>query len=350
MRSHNGSPRIMGVGVVGAGSPNIATQQHLPAIACIPELALRAIFDPNVDGARQYAQECGAGSCASFEELIAREDIEQVHICSPDPFHAEQTIAALEAGKHVLVQKPMATTMEDARAMVETARRKGKRLTICHNVRWTPIYSAAKSAVSTGRIGEPVYVRFRKWGRHFSYPKNSWYRQDPDGQFVHNGPHYVDLACWLMDDLPVSVFARSMRRYPTDDALNSDNYVSAFYRFARGGQGNVELNQLMLDPPIYPDQSESVVIGTEGRIEIGGPTQSSLQCFVAGQVCYPLAAPGGNDAFVELIRDFTEAIIEDREPAVTPEHALAVTAACLGALESSHSGEVVCLGGGTGSD
>lgn len=339
------SSKVMGVGIVGAGSANVATQQHLPAIRQIRGLRVVALYDRDMQGARHFASLYDAVACPTLKDLCARDDIEQIHICSPDPFHAEQTIVALEFGKHVLVQKPMALTLADARAMCQTAERVGRKLSVCHNLRWVSVNSATKQAISTGCIGLPVHIWFRKWGRHFPYSSNSWYRSPQSSQFVHNGPHYVDLVCWLMDDLPLTVFARSLRRYPTEDALASDNFVSALYSFARAGQANVELNQLMLDPPAFPEQTEMVVIGTRGRLQIGGPRNASLQCFREGKVNFPSVESGSENPFVALIRDFTDAIREDREPDVTPRYALRVTEACLGAVLSTENGCVVSLGG-----
>ncbi len=339
--------RPLGVGVIGAGGANIATSCHLPAIQHTAGLELKALQDVNREGVRPYAEEYGVDWYTDLAAMLARDDVDVVQVCSPDPYHAEQTIAALEAGKHVMCQKPMALSVEDAQEMAATAARVGRRLTVCHNMRWLPRNRKLRELIEAGEIGAPVYVRCLSKGRHYPYPPDSFYRKRESlGQFVHNGPHYVDLVSWLMGSLPAKVFARSTRHYPTEDKLDTDNYVAAMLEFENGTLGSVELNLMVLDPPGFRPEESLFVVGTKGTLKASS-VDAPLEVFGArGTELREAAAPGAVvQSFVAMMEDFVLAIREDRPAAVTPEHAVRVMATCLVAATRANEEEAVRLVG-----
>ena len=123
------------VGIVGCGS--IALDKHMPALALIEEVEMYAFYDIDQVRAREAALKFGGKSAKVYDDvdkLLSNKDIDVVHICTTSTTHADLTIRALEAGKHVMCEKPMATNVEEAKKMVEAAHRTGKKLTLgCQN-------------------------------------------------------------------------------------------------------------------------------------------------------------------------------------------------------------------------
>ena len=325
--------RTLGVAVIGAGGENIATSCHLPALRQVPAMELVALHDVNAAGVLPYAAEYAVAAYTDLEAMLARDDVAVVQVCSPDPFHAEQTIAALEAGKHVLCQKPMALTLDDAHRMIAAAEAAGRKLSVCHNMRWLPRYRKLKDLVAGGRIGDPVHGSFSLQGRHFPYPPDSFYRTaESGGQFVHNGPHYVDLLCWLLGDPPTRVFARTARHFPTADRLATDNYVSALIRTEKGAIAWVEMNLMMPDSPASAPEQSLLLVGTEGTLRWSSQAGAIESFGPAGSRRVDIAdAASPIDSFAALMTDFAAAILDDREPAVTPRWSARILEICLAA-------------------
>lgn len=337
----------LGIGIIGAGGENIATSSHLPALRLIPEARVVALHDVNAEGVRHYADLYGAEACTDLPAMLARDDVDVVIVASPDAFHAEHVVLAAQAGRHILCQKPLALNLDQARQMQTAVREAGVRFSAVQSTRYEAAVRAAKSLISEGAIGVPVAASCSVKGRFYPYPPGSPYRRkDTGGQFLHNGPHYVDLLCHLLDDLPVRVFGMSRAHYPTDDRLETDNYTVSLLDFSRGGLGRVEQNLTMLDPPGFPQRQETRVTGTEGELVFGTGHRPSLEVFGAEgcQLLEPQTVPPEEQPFVLLQRDFLRAIIEQREPPISMEWSFRVLETCLGTIAACATGQPVALG------
>src|SRR5215218_4850759 len=151
-------PKPLRIGVIGTGS--IATGAHLPAIASLGELfELVAVADVRPEVARFVGEQYGVDAYDDYRELLEREDVDLVNICTPEFLHAEQTIAAAAAGKHVHCEKPMAASVAEADAMIDACRRAGVRLMIGHSRRFTPRYRQIKAVIDAGELGSVRFVR-----------------------------------------------------------------------------------------------------------------------------------------------------------------------------------------------
>ncbi len=332
----------LGVAVIGAGGANIATSCHLPAMRDVPEVEVRVLCDLNAEGVRHMAEGYGCAWTTSYEEVLARADVEMVQVCTPDPFHCEQTILAARAGKHVLCQKPIACSLDDLQRMRAAVREAGIQFQAAQNTRWTARNLRLKEIIAGGAIGDVAQVTIQAKGRFYSYPEGSLYRR-PDGphQFLHNGVHLVDLASWLADSLPVEVYAQSTRHYPTEDQLGCDNFTSASLRFASGALGLIEQNQLMVEPAGYPPRERVLVVGTHGNLVAGDREGCTLETFGGGRTTFE--APSNTDtvaSFARMIGDFARHILAGQPPAIPIEHSMATLATCLLAIQSARSHEV----------
>jgi len=339
--------RQIGVAVIGAGKPNIATSQHLPALQHVPEAKLVALHDIVAEGVRHYAQEYDAEPYTDLSAMLAREDVDLVIVASPDSCHAEHTIAAARAGKHVLCQKPIALSLEQAAAMHEAVKAAGVHFCAAQSMRYEPAARKAKELIASGKIGEPVYASHTVKSRFYPYPAESEYRKaHTRGQFLHNGMHYVDLLAWLLGSEPCRAFGVSRAQYPTQDRLETDNYTLSLLEFDSGALGRVEQNLMMIEPPGFPTRQETRIMGTEGNLAFGNGLGATLEAFDEHgfQATQPDLLPPWESPFVLLTRDLVLALLEDRPPPIPMEYSLRILEACLATLESCQSAEPVAVG------
>lgn len=341
-------PHRVRIAVVGGGG-GIGWGSHLPAIAALPQAELVAVCDTDEEGlARAVAQYGGVGY-RDLDTLLEREDVDLVDLASPDFLHAEQTMRAARAGKHVLCEKPMALSLEDARAMQAAAQAAGVKFMVAQSMRWLPECRAFKEAC--GRIGRPVYAAHHIKGRFFPYPEGSFYRTAKSlGQFMHNGMHWMDLISWCLDSLPMSVYARSARHYPTPDRLETDNYLAANVTYASGASAVFEMNLLMLDPPGFPAEQWWYVVGTEGTAQWAVSSSRCTSVFNPQGLSFPRKTAHGTteDPFRGEIGHLCDCILRDEPPAVPMDWSIGILAACLGVVDSARTGEVVEVGNDNG--
>ncbi len=197
---------MIGVGIAGCGA--IAVRRHVPEYEANPNARIVGLFDVVAERAAELAAQHGAKSYHDFEEMLSDPEIDAVSICTANRFHAEMAIKALNAGKHVLCEKPIATTLEDAQRMVEAAERQGKNLMIAHNQRLSPIHVRAKELLRDGWIGRPL--TFRSFFMHkgpetwsVDKGKGTWFFDKSKaflGAMCDLGIHKIDLIRWLLDD------------------------------------------------------------------------------------------------------------------------------------------------------
>ncbi len=190
----------VGFAIVGAG---MVAHYYAEAIAKTPGAQLVAVC--RADPARVVETEARFGvPCeASNAVLLARTDVEVVCICTPSGLHAEQTLAAAQAGKHVLVEKPMALTLADADAMIHTCRQSGVLLGVALQRRTDPGFAAAQAAIAAGALGRLVlgcvtvpYLRTRDY-----YASAAWrgtWKLDGGGALMNQGIHLLDLLLWYL--------------------------------------------------------------------------------------------------------------------------------------------------------
>jgi UDP-N-acetylglucosamine 3-dehydrogenase len=234
--------RPVRVAVIGAGL--VAQRSHLPAYLASEEAELTAVVSGRAETAARVAAEFGNPRVLpTWEEATADPEIEAIDVCTPNHLHAPIAIAAARAGKHVIVEKPMALSVAEADAMVAAAREAGVVLMVAHNLRYVPIYETVKQVVSDGTIGRPLAVRgvFMHAGPdEFWGATSDWFWQSDQaggGALFDMGIHMIDLVRWFVGE-PVAevtaMTARSVKPTPFDD-----NAI-ALLRFAGGAIASVQ--------------------------------------------------------------------------------------------------------------
>ena len=221
------------VALVGAG--NLARWVHLPNLKKIPNVHLRTIFSANGPRGKSYAIRFGAEYCCSdYDEVLKDPKIDVVVIVSRNVQHASQALLALQAGKHVFLEKPMALTLDECRELYHVANQTGKHLTIGFNRRYSPSYRGLKEQLQ--RRSGPAVLNLRVNSPGIS---GDYWMADPTigGAILGEACHFVDLMYWLLDSEPVLVSAWSL---PTGkkDPIGENNLVASF-RFADDSVANL---------------------------------------------------------------------------------------------------------------
>jgi len=200
----------MRFGLIGYG---LFGRCHARCLATTEGVELRAIATTSeANRAAAAADHADARVLADWRELVAADDIDAVDIVAPNHLHAEMAIAALEAGRHVLLEKPMATTVEDAARIVEAVRRSGRQLSVGHELRLSAQWAPVRRLIEEGAVGAPRYVNLSLF--RFPYrPGGGGWRHDPArvGSWILEEPiHFYDLVMWYLEGLgpPVAVNAK----------------------------------------------------------------------------------------------------------------------------------------------
>jgi predicted dehydrogenase len=197
------------VGIIGCGF--IANGKHLPSLAFQKDVEAVAFCDIIIERAEASAKKYGppdALVCLDYHEVLARKDIDAIHVCTPNSSHSEITVAALKAGKHVMCEKPMAKTAAEAKAMLDTAKSTGKLLTIGYQNRFRQDSQLMKSLCENGDLGEIYFAKafatrrrgVPTWGVFMDKEKQG------GGPLIDLGTHALDLTLWMMQNYePVTV-------------------------------------------------------------------------------------------------------------------------------------------------
>ena len=205
---------MIGIGIIGCGK--ISQVRHIPEYEANPGARVVALHDVNVERARELAEAHGCRAYDTMEALLADPEVDAVSVCTSNATHAEATIAALAAGKHVLCEKPMATTIEDCEAMVAAAREAGRTLMIDQNQRFARAHVRAKELLDAGKIGDVLTFRttFGHGGPEtwsVDPGTGSWFfgpKRAAMGAMADLGVHKTDLVQWLIGQGVVSATAR----------------------------------------------------------------------------------------------------------------------------------------------
>src|SRR5438445_4712847 len=313
-----------GIGVALAGAGNLARWVHLPNLKKISGVRLRAVHSSSGARGKSYAKRFGAEYCASdYEEILKDPKIQAVVIVSRNPLHAPQALAALRAGKHVFLEKPMALTEDECRELWTAVEDSGKHLAVGFNRRFAPSYVALQRQLA-GRAGPSVLnCRVNSPGISGSY-----WMADPamGGAILGEACHFVDLMYWLLESEPVAVSAFSL---PTGkkDPIGENNLVAAF-RFADGSVGNVTYCTV----GSRTSGGEHVEAFAPG---LGACAEDFKRSTIRTSVVRKNSSWFAEKGYSAQMSSFFAALRESRPPDVTVRDGARATVACLRMIESA---------------
>lgn len=356
-------------GIIGCGG--IAHGKHFPALAKLSDrVEIVAFCDTVIERAEEAAKKYGTADALvteNYKELLDREDIDVVHVLTPNISHSYITVDALEAGKHVMCEKPMAINYVEAKAMLDAAKRTGKKLTIGYQNRFRSDSLATYDACSKGELGEIYFAKAhairRKgvptWG---VFPDKS---KQGGGPLIDIGTHALDLTLWYMDNYkPKSVLGSTYQKLKDNPmgnmfgAWNPETFEtedSAFGLIKMENGATIFLEAAWALNMINPKEAQVTLCGTEGGAEMFGKAFLDQGYVVFNKADHnqleqtqPSDAGGifGFEGATLEQRDaeaqqWVDAILNDTEPMVKPEQAIVVTQILEAIYKSAETGKVV---------
>ena len=333
------------VGIIGCGG--IANGKHMPALAkyekqCEMVAFCDIIEERAVKAAKDYGSE-DAKSYVDYKELLKDESIDVVHVCTPNRYHYFNTIDALEAGKHVMCEKPMAKSYAEGCAMLEAAKRTGKKLTIGYQNRQLPENLYSKQLCKAGDLGE-IFARLL----HFvprgvpTWEFSSTNMEQGGNPHIDIGTHALDLTLYMMDNYkPKMVMGKTFRKLA--DQTNQGNgwgnwdpkeYTvedSAFGFIIMENGALIELNSSWALNWLDTSEATFVLCGDQAGIDIKGDKVRINKFNKNHQSVEEVSMSRAGAAYFEVfhpaisiadIGQWLNAIINDTDPCVLPEQAI----------------------------
>ncbi|MCY9509599.1 Gfo/Idh/MocA family oxidoreductase [Paenibacillus larvae] len=351
------------LGIIGCGG--IANGKHMPSLAKLDNVEMVAFCDIIKERADQAKEQYGTEGAAVYEnyqDLLKDESIDIIHVCTPNDSHADITIASLEAGKHVMCEKPMAKTAADARRMVEAAKRTGKKLTIGYNNRFRSDSQYLNKVCQEGGLGEIYFAKAHAirrravptWGVFLDEEKQG------GGPLIDIGTHALDLTLWMMNNYkPKVVLGKAYHKLsgrenaanawgPWDPAKFTVE-DSAFGMITMENGATIILESSWALNALDADEAKCTLCGTEGGadmkdgLRINGEKHGKLftnhiELNASGVAFYDGVSEEAPDVEMKM---WIDAIENDKEPVVTPEQACVVSEILEAIYTSSETGKAV---------
>lgn len=312
---------MINIGVIGCSS--IAACRHIPNILRCKDTNLAAVYNRSPGRAEEYSKRYGCKAYTDMDAFLADPEIDAVIVTTITNTHCEYTVKALNAGKHVLCEKPMALSVEDTEKMIEAAEKSGRKLMISHNQRFYHHHRVMKELIDSGAIGKVLTFRTMLGNTGPEYSSldrtmNNWSFK-PEGKFGvigEVGSHRADLICWIFGE-PKKVFAHRMtldKRYPDGSMIDLEDNVFALVEFESGVTGSFTTSWTSYSN----DDRVTQVFGTEGVITTYAKVADVLLEKRNGEKCsYAVEHMELNNNGViltNILEKFVECIVNDTEP------------------------------------
>jgi predicted dehydrogenase len=334
----------IGFGLIGTG---LWGEMHAKTYSSSPDVEFKAVCDLREDRAKEIAKNYDAGDWyTDYKKLIDRDDISAVSIATPDFAHTDIAVYALKAGKHVLIEKPLATSVEDCEKIL-SAVNNTKLMVDFHN-RWNPPFVQAKTAIENGELGKPMMMSIRLNDTIF-VPTNmlKWASKSEVVWFV--GSHIVDLTRWLFNDEVCKVYAVSRSEVLKSKGVDTPDFYQAILEFRNGGVATIENCWILPDslPTVIDFKCE--IVGSEGAVYMDISSHRTIQKYTSDKASdpdvfvFPMIHGRQMGFAVESIKHFIDCVVNDKTPMVTGEDGLMTTKIISAIRESSKKGSPIIL-------
>ncbi len=355
--------RLIKVGIIGCGG--IANGKHMPALAKVADCEMVAFCDIVPERAEKAAKEYGTPDAkvyVDYRELLKDPEIEVVHVCTPNRSHSFITVDALEAGKHVMCEKPMAINSAEAKKMIDAANRTGKKLTIGYQSRFRDDSTYMKQEAEAGTFGEIYYAKATALRRR-AVPTWGVFLNEYEqggGPLIDIGTHALDLTLWMMDNYKPKYCVGTAYHKLNQDTNQGNMWGnwdpekftvedSAFGFVVMENGATIVLESAWALNTLDVREAVTSVCGTlAGADMMNGLRINGIRhgrqyvmepSFKAGGVAFNDGKKGENPADREE-RLWIEAVRNDTEPLTKPEQAYCVTRILEGIYESAKSGDI----------
>ncbi|MDW8065490.1 MAG: Gfo/Idh/MocA family oxidoreductase [Anaerolineae bacterium] len=327
---------MLRIGLIGAGYAAHHHARSFQRLSAMGLAQLGAVFSRDLQRAESLARRYGAQLCPDLEAFWETNP-DAVDICTPTPTHAEYALEAIRRGKHVLVEKPIARTLQEATAMVRAAQQSGVILMVAHEQRFEPDCRRAWEIVRAGGLGRLRMARQVIVGPYPEWSTDDWFADfdQSGGPLLDLAIHSLDYFNWLFGGPPLRVYAIGVRR-----RLTFEDHTVALLRYPDGGLAWVEASWGM--PRGSPLIVRTELIGTAGVLQWDSQGTASFQIWKEGgesQAWTPIDV----DGFAAEIQHFVECIRQGTAPEIRGEEAIAALRTALAAIASLQARRPVML-------
>jgi len=331
---------VYNIAILGCGK---VAHLHAKAVQELPNARLAGVWSRTKQTATDFADQYQVPAYTDVAELIKKEKIDLAIVCTPHPFHLEPAQQAALQGAHILVEKPLASTLEDADKIISTCRKAGVKLGVVSQRRWYEPVLRVKKAIEDGKIGRPVLgtVNMLGWRDKSYYDADKWrgnWKTEGGGVLVNQAPHQLDILLWFMGEVDEVYGIWRNLNHPY---IEVEDTALAIIKFRNGGVGNIIVSNSQ-KPGIYG----KVHVHGENGASAGVQTDGGAM-FIAGMK--GILEPPVNDLWTipgeenlikkwktedarhfdnidpmihymeRQIEDFLSALDENRDPLVTGE-------------------------------
>ena len=328
------------VGIIGCGK---VSHLHAQALKEIGEADFTSVYSRSLQKAKAFAEKYNVQGFDDLDEMFSKKVVDAVIICTPHPNHADVAVRAAKAGIHVLVEKPLASSLEDCDAMIGAAKGNGIKLGMVGQRRFYPSVQRIKRAIDEGKIGRPILgtVNIFGWRDEAYYSSDPWrgkWKEEGGGVLVNQAPHQIDILQWYMGPIDEIYGCWSNLNHPY---IEVEDTAVAVIKFKSGAIGNILVTN-SVNPALYG----KVHVYGENGAALGVQTDGGAM-FVAGMSS--ITEPPVNDLWTvkgeeqllekwkkedtdlfnridptvyfhkKQIEDFLRSIIKDTEPLIDGE-------------------------------
>ncbi len=352
------------VGFIGCGE--IVRVKHIPALRKLPAVEFSGFFDLNQANAmlcKEYAGNSSARIYEKLEDLFNDSSIDVVYICTPNKFHAPYALNALECGKHVMCEKPMAISSAEGESMISAAKKSGKKLSISFQNRFRPDSLLLHEYCKNGELGEIYFAKAHALRRRAIPAHGMFFNKEMQGggALIDIGCHSIDLVLWMMNNYEVSsVLGKTFNKighlgeaanawgvWDKEKIQNVEDTAVATINMKNGAVITLECSWCL--NTLHEHEARCSLYGTKAGAEMSDKLVINGEKFGNLYTTYPNIEKnsykyylGAKETHQEMdARLFIEAVINDTEPAIRPEETLVVTKIIEGIYESNKTGELI---------
>ncbi len=353
------------IAIVGCGG--IAGGKHMPSLSKLKNIEMIAFCDIKKERAVKAAETFGTEDSTvytDYHEMLRNEKLDVVHVCTPNNSHSVISIAAMEAGCHVMCEKPMAKTSQEALAMIEAAKRTGKKLTIGYQNRFRPDSLYLHRACANGDLGEVYFAKAHAirrravptWGVFLDGEAQG------GGPLIDIGTHALDLTLWCMDNYEVDQVVGSVYHKLSDQTETGNAWGdwdpekftvedSAFGYVKMKNGATIILESSWALNTLDSGEAKTTLCGTKAGADMRDGLKINGAQYGKLYTTTPALDAGGVDFYdgesekaadIEA-KSWIDAVVNDTQPLVTPEQAYAVTLILEAIYESAKTGKTIQL-------
>lgn len=272
------SNSLFNIAILGCGK---VAHLHAKAIQNLKNARLAGVWSRTPKTAIMFAAQYGTTFYAEIKDLVKREKIDLVIVCTPHPFHLHPVLEAAKAGANILVEKPLASTLEDADKIIEACKKAGVKLGVISQRRWYAPVKRVKEAIEAGKIGKPVFgtINMLGWRDKNYYDADEWrgtWKMEGGGVLVNQAPHQLDILLWFLGEIDEVFGLWKNLNHPY---IEVEDTAVAIVKFKNGAIGNIIV-------------SNSQKPGIFGKVHVHGENGASVGVQTDGGAMFIAGVPG----------------------------------------------------------